>query len=205
MPKAIDITGQRFHRLIALHATSQCSTDGIVWECLCDCGNRTKVGISKLRSGHTKSCGCFKINAVTSRSTKHGCAPRRNQTSTYRCWGGIIKRCTNPRDKRFEHYGGRGITVCDRWRDFRNFLADMGERPSGYSIERIDVNGHYEPSNCKWIPMIEQCRNTKRVIHITIGDETRLLADWARHFGIDYRLVSARLKRGWSIGDAFTV
>lgn len=199
-----DIAGQKFNKLTAIKFTGESTTSGRIWECVCDCGNIALVPIGKLTSSHTKSCGCQKIESTIKRSTKHGFAQRGILNKTWMIWTDMRKRCFNKNNNRFNHYGGRGITICERWNDFNNFIEDMGECPDGYSIERVDVNGNYAPENCKWIPMIEQSRNTTRVIYITINGETKILADWARHFSIDYRKVQYRIKKGWDVLSAFT-
>lgn len=106
-------------------------------------------------------------------------------------------RCTNERRKDWPRYGGRGITVCDRWNLFPNFLADMGDRPDGHTIERNDVDGHYEPGNCKWIPKSAQGRNTRQNRLVTIGGMTKPLIDWCEQAGVHHSTFARRLARGW--------
>lgn len=158
VPTFKDISRQRFGRLVAirLHARGMGHGKGrkhVTWFCECDCGNHRVVSISNLLSGTTRSCGCTHL--------KHGHAIERARTGTYISWVSMIQRCTNPNSIRYEHYGARGITVCERWLSFANFLADMGPRPPHYSIERINNDGNYEPLNCKWIPRNEQQKNQR--------------------------------------------
>ena len=127
------------------------------WLCLCDCGVEIYVTSGNLREGKTKSCGCLQPH--------HGHAPRNGKTSpTYVSWYCMIQRCTNKNLVQFDDYGGRGIAVCARWKDFRNFLADMGDRPAGKSLDRFPNNdGNYEPNNCRWATSSEQNKNRRKL------------------------------------------
>lgn len=160
MPAAIDITGQRFGRLVALRLHAQSKYYGLrnrKWLCQCICGKQAIVVQQCLTSSHTKSCGCLRSDVARAQETEHG----QTGTQIYNCWKGMIDRCTNPRDKRYADYGGRGISVCTRWRVFANFLADMGPRPAGHSIDRIDNDGNYEPGNCRWATAKQQRGNRR--------------------------------------------
>lgn len=156
---ALNLLNMKFSRLtvIAQGAGKRTSTGRALrsWICVCDCGKQLEVRTQDLRYGSTKSCGCYNLSIASARATKHGGV----RTPTYKSWSAMLKRCRDVSDLR---YGGRGITVCERWYSFSNFLADMGERPRGTSIDRIDVNGNYEPSNCRWATAKEQGRNTRR-------------------------------------------
>ena len=165
MPKGNDITGQRFGRLTVLsHAGTTKEKPGNVkrrvalWKCRCNCGSEITVIGANLRNGTTKSCGCLERDILYERNFKHGLTDTREN----RIWRGMLTRCRNLNHKDFKYYGGRGIRVCERWEVFENFLADMGPCPEGYSIERVDNNRNYEPSNCKWIPQEDQAKNMRK-------------------------------------------
>lgn len=138
-------------------------------------------------------------------SFKHGHAPKYEKRSlTYNCWKDMRKRCNNPNATRYERYGGRGIKVCERWNSFENFLADMGEAGPGMSMERIDYDGNYEPSNCKWIPRARQSSNRSMCRKITFNGETKNLADWERDLGLYKGAIFSRESYGWPIEKILT-
>ena len=126
-----------------------------------------------------------------------------SESRTYQAWSDMKRRCTNPESHRFHHYGGRGIKVCDRWMDFRAFYEDMGECPPGYSIERVDVNGNYEPSNCKWIPRHEQARNKRTSVYVVLDGQNMSLKEACLKLGLNYRTVQSRINiMGWTKEEA---
>ena len=157
--------------------------------CRCDCGTLRTVKATSLTTKASVSCGCAKPGSI-----KHGQVKSR----TYKSWATMLSRCNNPKATRYDLYGGRGITVCNRWKDFRNFLEDMGERPEKTSIDRIDRNGNYEPANCRWATQKEQMNNMSRNILHTVGGNTLTTAQWLEHFGIKQSTFDQRVYvYGW--------
>ena len=159
-----NLVGKRFSRLIVLSRAENDAHNKTQWLCRCDCGVEKIIGAAPLLRMLTKSCGCLKSEVVTKRQTKHGLFYR----PEYVVWGGMKARCYNPNHASFKDYGGRGISVCDRWKDsFENFLADMGERPSReLTIERRDNDAGYSPDNCYWATRLEQAHNKRSVIQV---------------------------------------
>lgn len=156
--KHIDLTGQRFDRLVALERIGTEKWGGAIWLCQCNCGRRKEIAARVLRRGHARSCGCLISETAIKRCTKHGMFG----TPTYRVWAGMISRCHSENNKDYPKYGARGVQVCDRWRSsFEAFFADMGERPTGLSIDRIDNDKGYAPGNCRWATAQEQTQNRK--------------------------------------------
>lgn len=159
----IDIKGERFGRLVVLKQIGTNSARRAMWLCRCDCGEMAKVNGSNLRMGITKSCGCLAIDTITRRKRVHGHAIHANRTVEYKTWLSMWERTSNPRREGWKYYGGRGIRVCERWKNFENFFEDMGKRPSSfYSIDRINNDGNYEPGNCRWATRIQQRDNQSR-------------------------------------------
>ena len=167
--RLIDLGGQRFGRWRVVGPHPERMRYGrrrhavaVLWQCVCDCGEQRLVFGSNLRAGYSKSCGCLKREQTIKRSTKHGHARRGNHTSIYDRWVSMRQRCFDPGHPCYPDYGGRGISICDDWRSFENFYADMLDPPLGLSIDRINNDGNYEPSNCLWASASVQVRNRRR-------------------------------------------
>lgn len=169
------------------------------WECLCECGKTSDVRGANLRIGKTNSCGCLKKEKMAiGLGIKHGMYKSR----TYKSWDSMLERCLNPRNKCYESYAGRGILVCGRWRVFDNFLADMGERPEGMSLDRIDNNGNYEPGNCRWATAKTQSSNTRANRFYNFNGAQMTARQISDATGIEYAKLRERLKRGWEVARA---
>lgn len=183
-----------YFKKIGSRSTSVC-------ECLCDCGNRVNVLLYTLYRGDTRSCGCYKKNNPS--NLKHGMSKKGEWVDGYAIYNNMIQRCFNKKLKSYENYGGRGITVCDRWRQgFINFYNDMGKRPSPkHSLDRVDVNGNYSPENCRWATDAEQAANTRKNIWIEYNGERKILSQWCKILGVNDSYLSRWIKNGKTFED----
>lgn len=203
MAAPLDIAGVRFGKLVAIaHVGSR--NGRRLWSCKCDCGGAITARAMSLQSGNTKSCGCLRADLARERFTKHGAKADHKVRGEYLAWSLMRDRCNNPNNKSFNRYGGRGIRVCSRWEDFASFLLDMGPRPPGATIDRIDGSKGYEPENCRWATRKEQARNRDYCIRVDWNGKERFLWDLADEHGIPVHTVHQRLHRGWSIERAVT-
>ena len=199
--KPRDITGLRSGKLVALSFYKKDKHGAHLWFCKCDCGNFAIVQKGRLtaKKRGIKSCGCAKGNY------KHGCCKKENKYNpTYQTWQAMKSRCNRKTNKEYQNYGGRGISYCSRWEKFENFLEDMKERPEGKTLDRIDNDGDYEPSNCRWATPLEQGRNTRKNKWHTFNGETLTQAEFARKYGLSDYTLFTRLKNGWSLEKALT-
>lgn len=204
MPSKIDSTdilGNRYGQLVVV---SEAEKRGGMYHylCKCDCGNEKVIQRYSLTQGKTISCGCFHKKMVGSRYKSHGMSG----SSTYEVWCGMKKRCYRKSSISYSNYGGRGIYICDRWRNsFQNFLDDMGEKPDGKSIERIDNDGPYSPENCIWADRKTQSRNRRANRVIRFKGQEMCLSDWARTLGMPMSALSRRINHlGWDTEKALT-
>lgn len=190
-----DISGQQFGRLSVKGFAGFGKRRLAWWECVCSCGAVVTVCGNNLRTGNSHSCGCARTEAARSIFTKHG----DTNSAEYIAWGSMKARCTNPNLKNQHRYIGRGITMCERWRDFSNFLSDMGRKPSPeLSLDRIDNDGNYEPDNCRWGTGEQQANNRSTNRMISFSGETLTVAEWGRRLGVPARVIYSRLHSGWS-------
>lgn len=199
-----DLTDAVFGRLTCIKPVERRANGHIVYECRCECGNAAFVTCSNLRSGHSNSCGCHQRSVTGDANRRHGM----RKTRMYGRWQQMIQRCTKEYAPNFQHYGGRGISVCERWRtSFESFLADMGEAPDGMWIERVNNDLGYEPGNCVWATPKQQMRNTRRTIHarrVERGGEQVSLRHLSDECGVPVETIRKRLDRGWSVQEAIT-
>ena len=199
-----DHTGRRFGKLVILDILERDTVQNDhLMLVRCDCGNVAKKRLKLMRSGRTASCGCLASAVLAERNTKHGLT--RTHPRSYRTWKDMRARCNNPSNADYRNYGARGIAVCERWGDFANFVSDMGERPSGCTIDRINVSKGYEPGNCRWATSIEQARNKRNNRMIVLDGVEKTLQEWCNQFGIDHSKVRYRLSAGYSPEEAFSL
>lgn len=194
------IIGQTFGRLLVLKNQGSKPGSGYQMLCRCECGREKVVSKNHLTNGDTRSCGCFHADRTSEISKRHGLTG----TPIYARWRAMLQRCINPKNKSWENYGGRGITVCERWKTFDNFYADMGDPPLGATIERIDNNGSYEPGNCRWDTRTAQNRNQRQTVWLEYDGQVKPLTSWADDLGMPASAIRDRLKRGWSVERAVT-
>lgn len=204
MPKLIDLTGKRFGRLVVQKRSSNSKGGKPMWVCHCDCGNFVIVLGNDLNRGHTKSCGCFRKDSARDKNIKHGY----RYTRIYKSWLNMKTRCYNIHSKDFKNYGSRGIKVCDEWlNDFQSFYdwALANGYKDDLSIDRIDANGNYEPSNCRWANAKKQANNKTKNHYVVCNGEKHTISEWAEITGIKAGTLWYRITHGWSPEKALEV
>jgi len=193
--KALEIEGKKFSRLTAIRRVT-----GKMWLFRCDCGNEIERIGTSVTSGNTKSCGCLRKEATAARNASHGLTTH----PLYFRWAGMIQRCVNPNHVGYKNYGAKGVKVCERWMNFESFLSDMGMPKTGESIDRIDSNGDYEPTNCRWASSKEQSRNTKRNVVVEVDGVSLTVRDWEIKLGFGRGAIQRRIDLGWPHKSAVT-
>lgn len=202
MKTTIDLVGQKFGHLTVIKYFGKTKSRKILWECKCDCGNpnTTIVTGSNLKTGNTISCGCIRKQRLLNSVTKHN----ERHTKLYGVWCSMKSRCQNPNNASYKNYGGRGICVCEEWQNYTNFM--QWSKESGYkenlSIDRIDVNGNYEPFNCRWVDMKTQANNTRQNKYVLYNNKNLTVTQWEEE---TKNPVGQRLKQGLSVEQAITL
>lgn len=195
----VDLTGKEFGRLKVIMHYGKNKHSQNLWYCECKCGEKTTITTRSLESGHTKSCGCLKKDYLKETYTTHGYTGER----LYKTYNGMLARCRNEKEPCYKDYGGRGISVCDEWLDFIVFKD--WSLSNGYSeeltIDRIDVNGNYEPSNCRWTDLTTQANNKRSNVILEYKGENKTIAEWCKYLGIDYNKFYHQLSKGKTIEE----
>ena len=197
MPTKIISPNDRYGRLTVIQQVPNEPGTHCMYLVVCDCGNRKTIRSSVLRSGRTISCGCYQRETAALVNRTHGMS--RKKVPEYHVWRSMLDRCSNPKLKNYHNYGGRGIVVCQLWRDsFLAFYKDMGLRPSpSHVIDRKDNDGNYEPSNCRWATRRESANNRRTNVPITINGTTKNAAEWSSESGISRHVIVKRFQNGW--------
>lgn len=193
MGNFIDLVGRKFCRLVVLERKENNKHNQIQWLCLCNCGNKKIITGNRLRTNHTKSCGCLNAENLKKSNKTHGLSGNKE----YRSWASMKARCYNPNDGKYKNYGGRGISVCKRWMKFENFLADMGTKPTpSHQIDRKNTNGSYEPANCRWVTPKENSQNRLNSKFWVVNGKTfGSSCDAAKHFSVAHSTILTWCKR----------
>jgi hypothetical protein len=193
-----NLIGEKFGRW-TVRAQAESRRKKQYWLCQCDCGTIKEVKEYNMLRGASQSCGCYKIEQAIKALTKHGQSKAGKKTRTYHIWCLMRQRCYDTNNPAYPDYGGRGITVCDRWLEsFENFYEDMGDCPKGMTIERVDNDDGYYKDNCKWVTRKEQCSNRRSNIWLTLRGERKTMSQWADKLGIKHGTLSYRHCQGWS-------
>lgn len=196
----VDISGEVFGRLTAHRVVRRNKHNQLIWSCTCECGNETEALGFLLRRGETQSCGCLKRETIAKVNYRHG----RTRTKIYAIWHSMMQRCYDNNSHAYQRYGGRGIEVCDKWKSFDGFYADMGEKPDGMSLERINNDGNYSPDNVVWASDKAQANNRRSNVVLEYQGRKQTMQQWADESGVKIGTIWARLHRGWTVERAIS-
>ena len=195
-----NLVGKKFGKLLVLRELDERRNKGVLWECVCDCGGKAKRTTGELNAGRRLTCGCMPTGS-------NGAWRNGKREKLYVVWCDIIQRCFDKNFRGYHRYGGRGITICNEWRHdypaFRSWALSHGYK-EGLTIDRINNDGNYEPNNCRWVTMKEQCRNKTGLVWITYNGKTMIMNDWAELLGLKKSTLGERIRRGWTIEKALT-
>ncbi len=195
MPMFKDITGKRFGRFLVLRLGKKTSKGTNRWVCQCDCGGTALIGVGDIRV--QKYCSSCKPKGRPSHGLSH--------LPEWSVWSAMKQRCNNPKCESYENYGARGISYCERWEQFENFIEDMGRRPNDdYTLERKENNGNYNKGNCVWATRVEQARNFRSNVILEFNGQKKCISEWGEIYGVKHDTISSRIERGWSIEAAIT-
>lgn len=202
--KMVDRVGIKYGKLSVLELAGRTAKGGANWLCQCECGGRVVVSGDNLHAGHSRSCGCL-VRETSANQARKNARHGLHLSSEHRIWRMMNSRCRNQKDTGYSRYGGRGISICEEWRSFERFYADMGPRPTPqHTLDRRDNNGNYEPKNCRWATRREQQNNISSNVRLTMNDETMSISEWARRLDVPRHLIASRIRNGWPVDRALT-
>ena len=196
----VDISGEVFGRLTVHNVVKRNKHNQLIWRCTCECGTECEALGFLLRRGEKQSCGCLQKEAIAKVNYRHG----KTRTKIYGIWRAMMQRCYDNNSHAYARYGGRGIAVCDKWKSFDGFYADMGDKPDGMSLERIDNNGGYTPENVVWASQKTQSNNRRSNVILEYMGRKQTMQQWADESGLKIQTIWARLNRGWSVDRAIS-
>lgn len=206
LPKPLNLVGRQFTNWRVVEAAGSSKNGKRLFRCVCSCGASGVVVGGNLTSGQSTGCGHDRSDRIRAHLVKHGAKSRGESHPLYNTWSNMHSRCSNPNSAEFRNYGGRGISVCPEWDDFWRFVEDMGEKPHpSYSIDRINNDLGYRPSNCRWASKSDQSKNRRVSVFLTHDGETMCMKDWARRLGVTAPTIRNRLKNGMSVAEAVTM
>ena len=196
----VDLSGEVFGRLTVHKVVGRNRHNQLIWSCTCECGNECNALGFIMRRGEKQSCGCLQRETTANINKKHG----KTRTKIYAIWRTMTQRCYDPNSHAYNRYGGRGIKICDKWKSFEGFYEDMGDKPEGLSLERIDNNGNYEPANVVWATHKTQSNNRRSNVVLEFQGRKQTMQQWADESGLKIQTIWARLHRGWTIERAIS-